>query len=397
MRSSREFTFPNSILIGWSVYHPDRMGSRACFRRLFAAAFTVTLVLGCLATPCLAAPWRFVVFSDTQAPTWTNQINEGILTELAQAITNERPAFVLFGGDMVNSPLPGTTESWIAFMDPVFQAGIPVFPAIGNHDADAVAEIVRLLGPGLPDNGPEGELDQTYAVLHENALVLVLNAMTYTNRLRINQGWVDAVLATNSRPHVFTLSHAPAFKVFHLDCLGTYPEDRNTLWASLRQANSRMYFSGHDHFYDHARIDDGDGDPGNDIHQFIVGTGGAAFYNDAPYDGDNLPYAPLRILHEQQYGYVRVEVDDYRVTATWCRRVAPGDYPPSSEVFSYVVHPELRLRGLGGNLALEWWGPALLQVASDVGGPFQDMPKASSPYALTNLAEPRLFYRLVVP
>jgi hypothetical protein len=347
--------------------------------------------------PSLAAGWRFVVFADTQAPDWTNQVNEVVLGELAQAISNEAPAFVLFGGDMVNSPLPGTTEAWIDLMRPVYQAGIHVFPAIGNHDVDAVAEITRLLGPGLPDNGPVGEKDQTYAVIHQNALILVLNALTSTNRSRVNQQWVDAVLSTNTQTHVFAMSHIPAFKVIHTDCLGAFPAERNAFWASLVKANCRMYFSGHDHFYDHARIDDLDGNQENDIHQFILGTGGAAFYGDSLYDGDNSPYVPMRILHEQQCGYLRVEVDGFRVTATWCRRTAPGVFTPSSEVFSYMVRPTLRLANSGTDLVLTWAEGATLQAAAEATGSFTNVTEASSPLVLKGLTAPRLFYRLVAP
>lgn len=373
------------------------MSATRIYRSCCGICLSLALLLIGSCDAAYAGPWRFIVFADTQAPDWTNQLNNVILAELSQAITNERPAFVLFGGDMVNSPVKGTTEAWIELMAPVYDAGIPVFPATGNHDIDARAEIIRLLGPGLPDNGPEGENDQTYAVTHDNALVLVLNAMNLTNRSRVNQRWVDAVLATNTQPHVFAISHIPAFKVIHTDCLGAYPQERNTFWASLKKASCRMYFSGHDHFYDHARLDDWDGDPDNDIHQFIVGTGGAAFYGDSPYNGDNGPYNPLRVLHEQQYGYLRVEVDDFKVTATWCHRTAPGVYSATDEVFSYSVRPSLRLGYSGGSHVLTWNYPAVLQAASELSEPFTNVVGATSPLILTNLAEPRLFYRLAVP
>jgi hypothetical protein len=364
---------------------------------LRGACLALLLVLVGTGESSYAAPWRFIVFSDTQAPDWTNQINDAILAELVQAITNERPAFVLFGGDMVNSPLKGTTEAWLELMAPVYGAGIPVFPAMGNHDADAVFEIKRLLGPGLPDNGPEGETDQTYAATYDNALVLVPNSFSYTNRLRVNQKWVDAVLATNTQPHVFVMSHAPAFKVFHIDCLGAYPQERNDFWLSLKRANCRMYFAGHDHFYDHARIDDWDGNPDNDIHQFVLGTGGAPFYNDSTYSGDNDPYNPLRVMHEQMYGYLRVEVDGFRVTATWCRRTAPGVFTASSEVFSYTARPSLRLGNSSAGPVLTWDSPAMLQASPELSGHFTNLAGATSPLVLTNLAEPRLFYRLSLP
>ncbi len=364
---------------------------------LRTACLALLLMLVWTGTSSYAVPWRFIVFSDTQAPDWTNQINNAILAELSQAITNEHPAFVLFGGDMVNSPLKGTTEAWMELMAPVYGAGIPVYPTIGNHDADAVFEIQRLLGPGLPDNGPEGEIDQTYAVTYDNALVLVPNSFSYTNRLRVNQKWVDAVLATNIQPHVFAISHAPAFKVRHSDCLGAYPQERTDFWMSLKRANCRMYFAGHDHFYDHARIDDLDGEPDNDIHQFILGTGGAAFYDDSPYDGNNGPYSPLRVTHEQMYGYLRVEVDGFRVTATWCRRTAPGVFTASSELFSYTARPSLRLGNSGSVFSLSWDSPAILQASTELSGQFTNIADAASPFVLTNLVEPRLFFRLTMP
>jgi len=40
-------------------------------------------------------------------------------------------------------------------------------------------------------------------------------------------------------------------------------------------SGARAYLCGHDHGYAHARIDDGDGDYSNDVHQFVVGTAGA--------------------------------------------------------------------------------------------------------------------------
>jgi hypothetical protein len=215
--------------------------------------------------------------------------------------------------------------------------------------------------------------------------------------LRVNQQWVDAVLETNTQPHVIAISHAPAFKVFHFDCLGSYPQERNTFWASLKKAKCRLYFSGHDHFYDHARIEDWDGDPDNDIHQFVLGTGGAVFYGDSPYDGDNEPYSPLRVLHEQQYGYLRVEVDGFRVTATWCHRAESGVFTDTAEVFSYTSRPALRLASSNAGFTLTWASPAILQASPEPSGQFTNVAGATSPFALSNLAEPRLFYRLAVP
>jgi len=107
----------------------------------------------------------------------------------------------------------------------------------------------------------------------------------------------------------------------------------------------RTYFCGHDHFYDHARVDDGDGNPNNDIHQFIIGTAGAPPYTwSPPYEGNNTIYTVEQWNHAKGYGYVLVEIDGLNVTMTWIERQSkilniPGIYEPN-EVWSYTVTPK---------------------------------------------------------
>ena len=147
----------------------------------------------------------------------------------------------------------------------LYEAGIPVFPATGNHDLSSDGAVAAVFGRNIPTNGPADEVGTTYALRHRNALVLVLNEYAGTNQYRVNQPWVDAVLATNTLSHVFALGHIPAFKLYHQDCLGLYAPERDAFWNSLSNAHARIYFGGHDHFYDHARLDDGDGSSFNDL------------------------------------------------------------------------------------------------------------------------------------
>jgi hypothetical protein len=99
---------------------------------------------------------------------------------------------------------------------------------------------------------------------------------------------------------------------------------------------------GHDHFYDHARLDDGDGEPNDDVHQYIVGTAGAYPYSwSGSYGGNNGDYVVKNVYHAQSYGYVIVEVDGPDVTLTWMERdhldlYSPGVYRPK-DVWSYTV------------------------------------------------------------
>jgi len=285
---------------------------------------------------------RFVVAGDSRGA--SSGINSTILSEIAQATINENADFILFPGDLVTGSsdagvLMSQLLEWRGVMQPVYDAGIEVYPCRGNHDAGVrwVWDSVFTGEYALPDNGPPGEEFITYAVGQGNMLIVALDQYISINR--VNQVWLDSVFAANDRPHVFVFGHAPAFKVRHYDCLDDYPAERDTFWNSLAAEGARAYLCGHDHFYDHARLDDGDGDPDDDLHQYIVGTAGAPLRSDGLYDGVNSLWTPTRVHHEMQFGYVLVEVVGEAVTLTWKHRVTPGVYEATDDVFSYLVVP----------------------------------------------------------
>ncbi len=341
--------------------------------------------------------WKFVVFGDSISLTGSD-VNTNILGELAGAVVNERPDFLLFLGDCSLLGSAAGYELWTNVMAPVYGARISVYPAVGNHDRVDPAAYTNIIATQAPDNGPPGEAKTTYSFCHSNALFLVLNQFAVSNEWRVNQSWVDAVLSTNTMPHVFVAGHVPAFRVYHPDCLEQYLTNRDAFWNSLSNAHCHAYFSGHDHFYDHAQLEDGDSDPQNDLHQVIIGTGGAPLYPDAGYMGTNSIWTPLRRFHEAQWGYVAVEVDTNDVTMTWHHRTGANGYP-AAEVFSYSIIPRLFLRHRfeAGYLTLTWSGEALLERSADASGQFAGIPSALSPYVITNLSETSVFYRLVAP
>jgi hypothetical protein len=179
----------------------------------------------------------------------------------------------------------------------------------------------------------------TYSFTEENVFVAVLDQ--YADPQRVNQAWLDAQLAANTQPHVFFLGHEPAFKLHHADCLDDHPSDRDAFWESIEAEGGRTYFAGHDHFYDHTRLNDGDGNLDDDIHQFVVGTAGAPLRDwEINYDGENSYWVPQSVLHEKEYGYVVVEIDGLDVTLTWKHRTAPGVYEPGGDQFSYTIAAE---------------------------------------------------------
>jgi hypothetical protein len=153
----------------------------------------------------------------------------------------------------------------------------------------------------------------------------------------VNQPWIDAMLATTPRTHLFAFGHMPAFKASHTDCLDDYPSQRDSFWNSLKGGGSRAYFCGHDHFYDHALIDDNDGNADNNVHQFIVGGGGAPLTGGYSYNGTNTVWTPKGVYHEMQYGYTVVTINGPTATMTYRHRTGANTWVDTSEVWSYTV------------------------------------------------------------
>jgi len=347
--------------------------------KLVLAAFLLVI----LPATCLAQssgsltekPWKFIVTCDSRGS--VNGIQPIVLSELVTEILSEGVDFLLFPGDLVAgyasigpAGFEDELRTWVQMMDPVYNAGIGVYVSRGNHEIMDVwgysirpdidpednhaTRWLNVFGNDLypkqklPDNGPEFEKYMTYAVTHKNAFIVSLDQYAGINHddiHMVNQEWLDAQLAANTKPHIFIAGHEPAFRAMHADCLDNRQAERDAFWASIRNAGGRTYFTGHDHFYDHARIDDGDGNPDNNVHQYIIGTGGAYPYTwSPPYSGNNSYYTVEQLSHAENYGYVLVEVDGHNVTLTWMERHTadlgiPGIYQPD-EVWSYTVRPK---------------------------------------------------------
>jgi len=333
------------------------------------------LLLIILPAMCLAQkPWKFIVTCDSRGS--TNGIQETVLSELVTEILDQGADFVLFPGDLVSgyasigpAGFEAQLRAWVEIMDPVYNAGIGVYVSRGNHEIMDVwgyrirpdidpednhaTRWLNVFGSDLypeqmlPDNGPPSEKYMTYAVTHKNAFIVSLDQYAGINHdtvHMVNQEWLDAQFAANTNPHIFIAGHEAAFRAMHTDCLDNQPAERDAFWASIKNAGGRTYLTGHDHFYDHARIDDGDGNPDNDIRQYIIGTGGARPYTwSPPYSGDNSYYTVEQLDHAENYGYVLGEVDGLNVTLTWMQRHTndlsiPGIYQPD-DVWSYAVSP----------------------------------------------------------
>ena len=226
--------------------------------------------------------WSFAVICDTRGNdsdySGKTGINDVVLKEMVSAVAREHCKFVLVPGDMINGYWANNSVSyanqfknWNATMRPLYDAGIKVYTIRGNHEygnyinypnypynltLDSALEKAYLdeFAGNNPDNGPQGERNLTYKFTYKNALFIGLDL--YVNNHTVNQEWLDDVLEKDKKEHTFVFGHEPAFKINHNDSLAIYPARRDAFWNSLGKAGCQVYFCGHDHLYNRARIND---------------------------------------------------------------------------------------------------------------------------------------------
>ena len=324
-------------------------------RKAFWLTVFLALQLSCIVTWSaggsgqISGPWKFAVLCDTRGDNnplnlEKTGVNEAIVNAIARDIVKEGAELVLVPGDMVNgykyieASYFDQFVTWRKAMAPVYAAGIKVYPLRGNHEtgpflhnelelwspaeknAPAINSIPELKmayleifnDPWIPTNGPEGEKGLTYSFSHHNAFFVGVDE--YANPLQVNQAWLDTELQANKQPHIFVYGHNPAFSVKHPDSLAFYPQGRDTFWNSLGKAGVKIYFCGHDHFYNRAHVND---QAGNSIYQVLSGAGGAPFakWKEQKYaEGDKV----VKDYHDEgHYGYVLVTIMDTEVTMEW--------------------------------------------------------------------------------
>lgn len=292
------------------------------------------------------APWQFAVISDTQNNSRENFnklcINEEILKLIADDIAGIKPDFVLVSGDLVNGWLRngGTTYAtqyagWKRSMKPVFKHGIKVYAVRGNHDSGpellALPPLPKRLRPKpasiarlkkefkkasirkyTPLNGSKKERGLTYSFFHKNTRIIGLDQYS-SGQHKINQRWLNRQLAKKKGTHLFLFGHEPAFGTDYNDNLSFYPGKRDLLWNSIGESGGRVYFCGHDHFYNRSLIQDNHGNP---IWQIIGGTGGGKLQ-----DWSGTYKEEEKILCEyhnsDRYGYMLVTIEGVKATIQW--------------------------------------------------------------------------------
>ncbi len=321
-------------------------------RRIFIGLLLLSLLIafGCgdahSAAAEVSAIWKFAVISDTQGDNSEKDnktcINDEILGSIAADIVSEKPELVLVAGDLVNGWFRnGGTDfatqyaNWKRAMKPVYGAGIKIYAVRGNHDSGperlALPPLPAHLEPEpgslimqereykkamiesyTPQNGPEKEKGLSYSFVFKNACFVALDQYA-TGQHAINQEWFDRQLSNHTRTHLFVFGHEPAFEANHRDNLSFYPERRDRFWNGIGKAGGRIYFCGHDHFYNRALIADHSGNP---VRQIIAGTGGGRLRK---WSGSYKESKRVKGEYHNSdfHGYILVTIDGPKVKIEW--------------------------------------------------------------------------------
>ncbi len=267
-----------------------------------------------------AYPFRFAVYGDIRFtdPANTRDTNPAVRRALVNKIADEHPAFVVINGDLV---LKGADPAdWKVFdreTQPWRQAGLKIFPAIGNHDVD---------GGRVPSLSsyfarfPELKNREWYSVRDGNLMLFVLDSTSDLTAGSPQRHWLAKGLSTVPADIDFVmiaLHHPPYTQSSAL--LGGHDarvyEQQLAAFLESEQAKMRariIVVSGHVHNYE--RYEHGG------VMYIVTGGGGAT-----PYPVRRLPGDFYRDPGPT-YHFCRFTVEHGQLTGEMVKYLGPGQW-----------------------------------------------------------------------
>ncbi len=264
----------------------------------------------------VSSPFRFIAYGDTRFhnPQDTEAANPPVRLALVRAIADANPAFIGFTGDIVyNGNDTDDWKTWDSETSIWREKGIPIFPALGNHDLHGDPAVA--LGNYF-QRFPDLKNSRYYSVRASNVLLLVLDSALDETSGPQGQ-WLASKLDNIPAEvdFVFVMLHHPPYtsssdeKKFGGGHSSRSPEHVLAKMREDRQTHTRarfVVFSGHVHNYE--RHEHGG------VTYFVSGGGGAHAY---PVErGHDDPFQSKEI----NYHYLLVEVDQQRLNVTMNRR-----------------------------------------------------------------------------
>lgn len=185
-----------------------------------------------------------------------HDVHAALLGDMA---THE-PAMVFHTGDMVedgNNP-----ADWAAFnaLTGDLRKGAPFWPALGNHENEAPLYFANF---DLPGN------EQWYAVQRDGVRYVILDTNVPFDPASEQYKWLEAELKSYPAGWLVVLFHHPPYTLSREEETGT--QVRRYLVPLFEQYDADVVASGHDHNYQHWRV--------NGIDYLVTGGGGAPLYD----------------------------------------------------------------------------------------------------------------------
>ena len=297
-------------------------------RRVWSLSFFLILLTACShsnsqtppTTPValnlhVDSPFRFVAYGDARFhdPKDIEAANPPVRQALVQAIAEVRPAFICFGGDIVyNGYDTNDWKIWDSETATWRTNGIPVYPALGNHDLHGDEKIALA---NYFQRFPDLKNSRYYSVRIANTLLLTLDSSlpeTFGPQGEWFLGELDRVPADVDFVFV-VLHHPPYTSSSDAKKLGGGHSARSPEQDMAKVLESRqqmlhariVVFSGHVHNYE--RHEHGG------VTYFVTGGAGAHAYpiERAPDD----PFQSKEI----NYHYLLAEVDHDKLIVTMHR------------------------------------------------------------------------------
>jgi len=289
-------------------------------------AASLLLVLA-LCAPCRAEKLRFAVMGDGRGASPEESVNLPVLGEINARLTalDPKPAFVLFTGDMVyRSKNAGQWQfaGWIKAMKPVADAGIAVYPVLGNHELyqqergvlhRESQEAYQKAFASAPQNGPKGYEGLVYSITYyiepDQATVPYSNKDSFITKAQLD--WLREQLGTTTARFKFAVMHAPTFNPISQPTPKCKEPGHCELWDIMDQNRFTMSLASHLHVFARRTIGP-DIDPSyrNGVVQVISGGAGAPLDPTFYFLSDTAAWHVV-----SAYNYLIVDIDGDTLTA----------------------------------------------------------------------------------
>ncbi len=220
------------------------------------------------------------------------------------AMRDERPAFVVHTGDIAKR---GSDEdAWLQFdadFAPVRDAGIPLYPVLGNHEyMGADGKALANYFARFPDLGRRNAYVRTFRGIR---FVMLDSNTDELGDLRTSKQlkWLERRLSEAAADHavraVVVVAHHPPFTNRRRPGESAWVRDE-VFPVLTRFPKVRMLLAGHVHSYEHFEIDG--------VHCVVTGGGGSPL--DTLRDADEADARPDLYRGPRGFHYLKVRAGD---------------------------------------------------------------------------------------